>query len=128
VDQAYFLSAVAPDVWSHVLFPVGHLSKARVRALAHAAGLPTAAKRKSVGLCFVGPRKFAPFLGTACGTSAGGSAAAHAWRGGDGGAEEYVDGTPGEFVAVDTGAVVGVCAAPPPPQRAPSRLADVGAR
>ncbi len=35
-------------------FPVGHLAKAQVRALAARAGLPSAARRSSAGICFIG--------------------------------------------------------------------------
>jgi len=56
-----------------VLFPVGDLTKARIREVAHQAGLVTADKRKSVGICFVGKRKFAPFLGAPAALVAGGT-------------------------------------------------------
>lgn len=39
-----------------VAFPVGHLAKAQVRALAARAGLPSAARRSSAGICFIGAR------------------------------------------------------------------------
>ena len=63
-DQSYFLAGVPRNVLAHALFPVGGLSKPQVRAIAHDAGLVTADKPKSVGICFIGQRKFAPFLGT----------------------------------------------------------------
>jgi len=56
-----------------VLFPVGGLTKARIREVAQQAGLVTADKRKSVGICFVGKRKFAPFLGASVALVAGGA-------------------------------------------------------
>ena len=37
-----------------VAFPVGHLAKGEVRALAARAGLPVAARRSSAGICFIG--------------------------------------------------------------------------
>lgn len=72
-DQSYFLAAVPRAVLPSVLFPVGGLTKARIREVAHQAGLVTAAKRKSVGICFVGKRKFAPFLGASAASVAGGA-------------------------------------------------------
>jgi tRNA-uridine 2-sulfurtransferase len=46
-----------------VLFPVGGLRKSRVREMAAAAGLPTASRRDSYGICFVGKRTLDSFLG-----------------------------------------------------------------
>jgi tRNA-specific 2-thiouridylase len=62
-DQSYFLHAVAAANFSNTLFPLGELSKAEVRAIARRAGLPVAAKKDSTGICFVGERPFADFLG-----------------------------------------------------------------
>jgi hypothetical protein len=44
------------------LFPLGKLRKAQVRARAAAAGLHTAGKRDSAGICFIGRRNFGEFL------------------------------------------------------------------
>jgi tRNA-specific 2-thiouridylase len=52
-DQSYFLHGLGQAELADVLFPVGHLSKARVREVAAAAGLPTAAKPESQEICFV---------------------------------------------------------------------------
>lgn len=41
-DQSYFLSCVSGEQLSNVLFPLGNLRKAEIRALARAANLPTA--------------------------------------------------------------------------------------
>lgn len=47
------------------LFPIGHLTKPEVRALARQYDLPTASRRESMGICFVGKRgHFDEFLGT----------------------------------------------------------------
>jgi tRNA-specific 2-thiouridylase len=43
---------------------VGHLPKDEVRRLAREAGLPTAAKKDSTGICFIGERDFRAFLGS----------------------------------------------------------------
>lgn len=61
-DQSDFLSLVDRDSLRRVLFPLGAYTKAQARSLAHAAGLPTAARKDSTGICFIGKRKFGPFL------------------------------------------------------------------
>ncbi|HUG72397.1 MAG TPA: tRNA 2-thiouridine(34) synthase MnmA [Steroidobacteraceae bacterium] len=61
-DQSYFLHAVARDAFAQALMPLGELHKVQVRELAHAAGLPVAAKRDSTGICFIGERPFRDFL------------------------------------------------------------------
>jgi tRNA-specific 2-thiouridylase len=62
-DQSYFLHQLGQEQLAATLFPIGHLPKAEVRRLARAAGLPTAAKKDSTGICFVGERDFREFLG-----------------------------------------------------------------
>jgi tRNA-specific 2-thiouridylase len=52
-DQSYFLYGVGQDALADVLFPVGDLSKAEVRAIAARAGLPVAEKPESQEICFV---------------------------------------------------------------------------
>jgi tRNA-specific 2-thiouridylase len=52
-DQSYFLYRLGQAELSDVLFPVGHLSKRQVRAVAASAGLPTAGKPESQEVCFV---------------------------------------------------------------------------
>jgi len=54
-DQSYFLWAVPQEVLAHVLFPIGHLTKPQVRALAEKFVLPNSARPDSQGLCFLGP-------------------------------------------------------------------------
>ncbi len=61
-DQSYFLHAVARPALAHALMPLGELHKEQVREMAHAAGLPVAAKRDSTGICFIGERPFRDFL------------------------------------------------------------------
>ncbi|KAL9187157.1 hypothetical protein ACHAXT_010877 [Thalassiosira profunda] len=93
-DQSYFLSGVASEAFRNVLFPLGHLSKSKstgfdnhqsVRDIAREAGIPTASKRDSMGICFVGKRDFASFV------------------------SQYLPepAQPGNFVDVDTGEIVG---------------------
>lgn len=53
-DQTYFLHKVSGAAFRHTLFPIGHLEKIAVRALAAQTGLPVATKKDSTGVCFVG--------------------------------------------------------------------------
>ena len=62
-DQSYFLHQLGQEALAATLFPLGELRKGEVRAMAAAAGLPTAAKRDSTGICFIGERDFREFLG-----------------------------------------------------------------
>ncbi|OGT45689.1 MAG: tRNA 2-thiouridine(34) synthase MnmA [Gammaproteobacteria bacterium RIFCSPHIGHO2_12_FULL_41_20] len=61
-DQSYFLYALSQQQLSHSLFPVGHLQKSAVRALAKKLGLKIHAKKDSTGICFIGERRFKDFL------------------------------------------------------------------
>lgn len=61
-DQTYFLWAIQKDVLPHVLFPIGHLTKPEVRKIAEEHGLATAAKKESMGICFVGDVEISSFL------------------------------------------------------------------
>lgn len=61
-DQSYFLCQIKQEQLAKALFPIGGLQKAEVRQLAAAAGLHTAGKKDSQGLCFVGKVKLPVFL------------------------------------------------------------------
>ena len=61
-DQSYFLYTLQQHQLVKSLFPVGELEKPKVRALADKAGLDTANKKDSTGICFIGERKFTEFL------------------------------------------------------------------
>jgi tRNA-specific 2-thiouridylase len=61
-DQSYFLYTLGQDELKHSLFPVGHLNKSEVRKLAQNFGLPTATKKDSQGLCFIGKIDMHDFL------------------------------------------------------------------
>jgi tRNA-specific 2-thiouridylase len=61
-DQSYFLHRLTQQQLARVLFPVGELPKSKVRQLAHEAGLSTAGKKDSTGICFIGERPFREFL------------------------------------------------------------------
>ncbi len=61
-DQSYFLYALNQKQLSKAMFPVGHLQKKELRAIAEKAGLATAHKKDSTGICFIGERDFKEFL------------------------------------------------------------------
>ncbi|MFZ3588275.1 tRNA 2-thiouridine(34) synthase MnmA [Bacillus sp. DJP31] len=62
-DQTYFLNQLGQDQLSKVMFPLGDLPKPEVREIAKRAGLATAHKKDSTGICFIGERNFKEFLG-----------------------------------------------------------------
>ena len=61
-DQSYFLCQLNQEQLSKALFPIGHLEKSEVRKIASEAGLSTAEKKDSQGLCFIGKVKLPEFL------------------------------------------------------------------
>jgi tRNA-uridine 2-sulfurtransferase len=61
-DQTYFLSLLGPEQLLDARFPVGDLEKPRLREIARQAGLATADKRDSQGICFIGDVRMADFL------------------------------------------------------------------
>ena len=61
-DQTYFLSQLSQEQLQKVMFPLGHLQKPRVREIAEKAGLVTAKKKDSTGICFIGEKNFKEFL------------------------------------------------------------------
>ena len=82
-DQSYFLATVKQEALRRARFPIGHLLKSDVRAMASAAGLHPAAKRDSVGICFIGKRNFSQFL------------------------SGYLPQSTGPFICVETGREIG---------------------
>eukprot|EP00986_Skeletonema_menzelii_P018867 scaffold26743_cov140-Skeletonema_menzelii.AAC.3 len=95
-DQTYFLSGVKGQALRNVIFPLGQLAKSQsvtqqvnnyqtVRDIAQQANIPTASKRDSMGICFIGKRNFGQFV------------------------SQYLPEPPrpGNFVDVDTGEIVG---------------------
>ena len=81
-DQSYFLWMLTTEELAHILFPIGHLPKTEVRAIAQNAGLFTGTKKDSQGICFLGDVDMREFL-------------AH-----------YIDMKPGDVVTT-TGEVIG---------------------
>ncbi len=61
-DQSYFLWTLTQDQLKHCLFPIGDYLKSEIRAIAKKAGLPTAAKKDSQGICFLGQISIRDFL------------------------------------------------------------------
>lgn len=61
-DQSYFLHLLNQQQLAAALFPLGGLTKTHVRKLALELGLPNADKPDSTGICFIGERRFKPFL------------------------------------------------------------------
>ncbi len=61
-DQSYFLCQINQRQLSKILLPVGHLQKSEVRKLAEKYKLPTAFKKDSQGLCFIGKVDMKDFL------------------------------------------------------------------
>ncbi|WP_425380548.1 tRNA 2-thiouridine(34) synthase MnmA [Spiroplasma endosymbiont of Stenodema calcarata] len=82
-DQTYFLSQLNQQQLAKTIFPLGNLTKTEVRAIAKAQNLPTANKKDSTGICFIGERDFKSFL------------------------QNYIPNQNGELVDIETNQVVG---------------------
>ncbi len=61
-DQSYFLCQLTQQQLTKALFPLGELRKEKVREIARKAGLSTAEKKDSQGLCFIGKVHLPDFL------------------------------------------------------------------
>ena len=61
-DQSYFLALLDQAQIQDARFPIGDLEKPRLRELARQAGLATADKKDSQGICFIGEVKMQDFL------------------------------------------------------------------
>lgn len=61
-DQSYFLCQLTQEQLSVAMFPIGDIVKPEVRRLAHEADLPSADKKDSQGICFVGKVDLPTFL------------------------------------------------------------------
>lgn len=83
-DQTFFLSQIPQHALRYTMFPLGSMLKKDVKCLADDIGLKSIArKRESMGICFIGKRKFSEFM------------------------SDYVISKPGAFVNIDNGIVVG---------------------
>jgi tRNA-specific 2-thiouridylase len=83
-DQTYFLSQMTQAQLSRALFPIGHLKKGEVRAIAHKLNLPTKNRKDSQGICFLGKLKFADFI------------------------RHHVGDRPGDLIEIESGTKVGI--------------------
>lgn len=61
-DQSYFLCQLNQAQLAKALFPIGHLTKPQVRQIAREQNLPTAGRKDSQGICFVGKVHLPDFL------------------------------------------------------------------
>lgn len=61
-DQTYFLAMMRAEQVRIAQFPIGHLLKPELRALAKELGLKTAEKKDSQGICFIGEVRMEDFL------------------------------------------------------------------
>ncbi len=61
-DQSYFLALLSQEQLRDARFPIGDLPKPELRRLAREAGLVTADKKDSQGICFIGEVKMQDFL------------------------------------------------------------------
>ncbi|MFZ5365317.1 MAG: tRNA 2-thiouridine(34) synthase MnmA [Patescibacteria group bacterium] len=82
-DQSYFLCRLNQDQLSKIMFPVGHLTKSKVRKIAAKNNLPTASKKESQEVCFIPSGDLQDFLA------------------------QYLDLEPGEIKDIDSKEVLG---------------------
>src|ERR1700733_9207290 len=61
-DQSYFLYTMQEAALRKILFPIGGMLKNQVRKIACEYQLPTAQKKDSTGICFIGKRDFKTFF------------------------------------------------------------------
>ncbi|MBP5645471.1 MAG: tRNA 2-thiouridine(34) synthase MnmA, partial [Bacteroidales bacterium] len=61
-DQTDFLSQLDYSQIRKLMFPIGHMMKADVRRIAHEAHLPSADRKDSQGICFLGKINYNDFL------------------------------------------------------------------
>lgn len=61
-DQTYFLYRISPESIKKTIMPIGDYLKTDVRQLASKYGLPTAEKKDSQGICFIGKVGIKEFL------------------------------------------------------------------
>ncbi len=82
-DQTYFLGQISKQQLSKLTFPLGNLNKNEVRIKAEAAHLPSAHRKDSQGICFLGKINYNDFI------------------------KRYVGENPGQIVELETGKVLG---------------------
>ncbi|MCX7697633.1 MAG: tRNA 2-thiouridine(34) synthase MnmA [Bacteroidales bacterium] len=82
-DQTYFLSSLSLEQLQHLHFPLAHITKEEVRALAKDLGFPNANRKGSSGICFIARNQYTELIKSFLGT----------WE--------------GEFVEYETGKKIG---------------------
>jgi tRNA-specific 2-thiouridylase len=82
-DQTYFLGQISKQQLSKLTFPLGELNKSEVRTRAEAARLPSAHRKDSQGICFLGKINYNDFI------------------------KRYVGENPGKIIELETGKVLG---------------------
>ena len=82
-DQTDFLGQITGLQVAKLMFPIGHLMKHQVRAIAESAGLPSAGRKDSQGICFLGKIRYNDFI------------------------ERYLGRRDGDIVEWETGRIVG---------------------
>lgn len=70
-DQTDFLAQIDYKQLSHLMFPLGRFPKSEVRRMAAEAGLPTAVRKDSQGICFLGKINYNDFIERHLGTHRG---------------------------------------------------------
>lgn len=61
-DQTDFLAQITYAQLEKVIFPIGDIPKPEVRKIAHEAGLPSAHRKDSQGICFLGKVNYNDFI------------------------------------------------------------------
>lgn len=61
-DQTDFLAQISYPQLSHLIFPLGSISKSEVRRIAEEARLPNATRKDSQGICFLGKINYNDFI------------------------------------------------------------------
>ncbi|MBN2879538.1 MAG: tRNA 2-thiouridine(34) synthase MnmA [Clostridia bacterium] len=61
-DQTYFLYNLGQKELEKTMFPIGEIKKSEVRRIAKEAGLASAQRKDSTGICFIGERDFNKFI------------------------------------------------------------------
>ncbi len=82
-DQTYFLSRITEAQMSKLMFPLEKMLKKEVRQVADQMRLPSAARRDSQGICFLGKINYAEFI------------------------RRYIGERPGKIVELETGKILG---------------------
>lgn len=70
-DQTDFLAQIDYSQLSHLMFPIGDMTKEEVRESARVACLPNASRKDSQGICFLGKIDYRDFLERHLGTKTG---------------------------------------------------------